>query len=376
MMPEDPNDIMPILVGFLVIGVIVLILDFVLLIRWMLRQNQLQEEISTPAYPAGADPIPSSETGAGSADSIAFDLSSPASAAAEKGRREASEETWPQETSSSLPAPDRAYSHDPSPQGESPPFASKWSLVHPFLGVQIVILGANLLVAVPILLLLFISWAVGGKALYSLDFQKITTFAGILGLYLQNVLFVVVVAWYLKRYGTSLPEIGLRRPTKQQILLGLGLGLALFLVATGVEAGIENLLHRTLSPGMLKSLEKMTEAFSAGTLFQKMPNFWLKALLFVAGAVAAPIGEEVFFRGFLYNALKARINVPVAIVLSGLLFALIHFGPLAVVVIFPMGMLLAYVYERTNSLWVTILIHAVNNGLALGLVWIFPQLGK
>ena len=41
----------------------------------------------------------------------------------------------------------------------------------------------------------------------------------------------------------------------------------------------------------------------------------------------------------------------------------------------PMGMALAYVYERTRSLWVTILMHAVNNGIAFLLLWAAPHLG-
>jgi len=56
-------------------------------------------------------------------------------------------------------------------------------------------------------------------------------------------------------------------------------------------------------------------------------------------------------------------------VVSALAFALIHVSPLGVVLIFPMGVLLAYVYERTQSLWVPILMHAVNNGIGVLLIW-------
>jgi hypothetical protein len=111
-------------------------------------------------------------------------------------------------------------------------------------------------------------------------------------------------------------------------------------------------------------------------MFEKISSLQLKVLFALAGAVAAPIGEEIFFRGFLYNALKRRLSIPAAIVISGLVFAMAHFGPLAVIVIFPMGMVLAYVYERTRSLWVTIAMHATNNGLAFVLALAFPHLGE
>ncbi len=56
--------------------------------------------------------------------------------------------------------------------------------------------------------------------------------------------------------------------------------------------------------------------------------------------------------------------------MSGLIFALIHFSPLGLIPIWLMGMLLAYVYERTQSLWVTILMHGINNGAIFVLLWL------
>ncbi|HLK55563.1 MAG TPA: CPBP family glutamic-type intramembrane protease [Chthonomonadaceae bacterium] len=194
-------------------------------------------------------------------------------------------------------------------------------------------------------------------------------------LVLQNVLFVGIVALYLRRYGTSLSEIGLRKPTPNELLLGLGLGIVLFLLATGCDLGVGVALKH-ISPQLAERLTKLTEDITAGGFFDKIASNGWKLAFVLTGAVAAPIGEEVFFRGFLYNALKRRWGVPVGIIVSGLTFALIHFGPLAIIVIFPMGILLAYVYERTNSLWVTILMHMLNNGAAFMLAWFWPQLGK
>jgi membrane protease YdiL (CAAX protease family) len=84
--------------------------------------------------------------------------------------------------------------------------------------------------------------------------------------------------------------------------------------------------------------------------------------VFVIG-VAPPV-EEFFFRGFLYQALRNRIGVVGGAVLSGLVFGAIHFKPAFLVPLAILGMALALLFQKTNSLWPCILIHALNNALA------------
>jgi hypothetical protein len=85
--------------------------------------------------------------------------------------------------------------------------------------------------------------------------------------------------------------------------------------------------------------------------------------------VAAPLSEEIFFRGFMYGGLRRRLAPWAAALVSGLVFGMLHFtGPDSIGVIPPLavlGALLALLYERTGSLWPPILLHAVNNALAL-----------
>lgn len=86
-------------------------------------------------------------------------------------------------------------------------------------------------------------------------------------------------------------------------------------------------------------------------------------LLFV---VIAPIGEEIFFRGFLYRALRGSLPVWAAVVLAGGIFGSIHVvtGVEAVPVLAALGMVLCLVYERTGSLYPAIGLHALNNTFA------------
>ena len=85
--------------------------------------------------------------------------------------------------------------------------------------------------------------------------------------------------------------------------------------------------------------------------------------------VIAPIGEEIFFRGFFFGALRNWRGPWLAAVLTGLAFGLIHVasspvGYLVPLMIFGAG--LCMLYEWTGSLYPPIALHALNNSIALG----------
>jgi membrane protease YdiL (CAAX protease family) len=88
--------------------------------------------------------------------------------------------------------------------------------------------------------------------------------------------------------------------------------------------------------------------------------------------VAAPVTEEIFFRGFLFGGLRRALPFVGAALLSGTIWGLFHFtgvGSWGVVIQLSIfGVALAWVYERTGSIWPTIAIHALNNALAFGLL--------
>lgn len=87
-------------------------------------------------------------------------------------------------------------------------------------------------------------------------------------------------------------------------------------------------------------------------------------------AVLAPIAEEAFFRGFFFAGLRGRLSLWPAALISGVLFGAIHAptGLTAVVPLSMFGVALAWLYQRTGSLWPPIIAHAINNGLALAVV--------
>ncbi|HYJ21581.1 MAG TPA: CPBP family intramembrane glutamic endopeptidase [Solirubrobacterales bacterium] len=83
--------------------------------------------------------------------------------------------------------------------------------------------------------------------------------------------------------------------------------------------------------------------------------------------IAAPISEEICFRGMLFGGLRERLPRLAAALLAGLIFGGLHAltGITAVPPLIVFGVLLALLYERTGSLWPCILLHMLNNSVAL-----------
>lgn len=83
--------------------------------------------------------------------------------------------------------------------------------------------------------------------------------------------------------------------------------------------------------------------------------------------IAAPVSEEVCFRGFLFGGLRERLPRLAAALISGLIFGGLHAttGVSAVPPLIVFGFILALLYEKTGSIWPGILLHMLNNSVAL-----------
>jgi membrane protease YdiL (CAAX protease family)/uncharacterized RDD family membrane protein YckC len=96
----------------------------------------------------------------------------------------------------------------------------------------------------------------------------------------------------------------------------------------------------------------------------------IAVLAVVTIVVLAPIGEELFFRGFFFSGLRSRMSVWPAALISGLVFGSVH-APTGITTVIPLaalGIVLAWLYDRTGSLWPCVIAHTLNNALALALL--------
>jgi hypothetical protein len=107
------------------------------------------------------------------------------------------------------------------------------------------------------------------------------------------------------------------------------------------------------------------------TAFLKMDTMWdLLYTIFVIAVIPA-IGEELLFRGYLQQKVGNWLsNQHIAILITGLLFSMIHLDLQGIIPRFVLGVLLGYLYYWGRSLWLPILAHFVNNAQAV--IFSFP----
>jgi membrane protease YdiL (CAAX protease family) len=95
-------------------------------------------------------------------------------------------------------------------------------------------------------------------------------------------------------------------------------------------------------------------------------------LIFLVGAVLAPISEEIFFRGLVFRPYLLTHGPLTAYAASGILFGLLHLNLEALVPIIVLALALAWLYQVTGSILPGILAHAINNGFAFVALYFLP----
>jgi hypothetical protein len=119
-----------------------------------------------------------------------------------------------------------------------------------------------------------------------------------------------------------------------------------------------NFKFTTSTPGMKAFYDKIVELLGQMT----GGPFWSSFLL---TAIFAPIFEEWLCRGMILRGLLTKMKPVWAIVISALFFAVIHMNPWQALNAFIIGVIMGYVYYKTGSLILTMIIHFVNNGTAV-----------
>lgn len=106
------------------------------------------------------------------------------------------------------------------------------------------------------------------------------------------------------------------------------------------------------------------------------PGWGERTTVIAVAVVAAPLTEELIFRGCLYGVARASLGRTAAIVASSVLFAAIHWHAPALPGLTIVGLGLALVYERCGSLWAPISMHAAFNALNIAAAILWPDFAK
>ena len=150
----------------------------------------------------------------------------------------------------------------------------------------------------------------------------------------------------------SLAAVGLRRVSGKWILIGLGAGLAVWVVNRIIIVS-----YVVISGDKSNPQSGLTE--DIGTPLSLIG-------ILAIGAVLVPIGEELLFRGILFAGLH-RYGMVVATIISACLFGLAHGVNIVLPAAIVLGVVNAVLYEKSRSIWPAVAAHAINNALVFSL---------
>ena len=212
------------------------------------------------------------------------------------------------------------------------------------------------------------------KEAYAVPWSSRDTWTGVILLVLIEILLIVIAsviprAQMMQNAGVAIAELAYLLPIVLIFAwrgihwkhLGFGkfswntMGLGCGLLIAGYAIII---LHNAV----LYALGVDTQGEAIFKEFEKLGSpIWL----FFAGVLFAPLVEEIFFRGFLFQGFRRKYGWVNAMLLSSAIFAAAHLDPVALIPTFILGSVLAYVYHKSNSVWPGIILHFLVNAFGL-----------
>jgi uncharacterized protein len=160
----------------------------------------------------------------------------------------------------------------------------------------------------------------------------------------------------VRRKGWTWRDVGLRRTERNFLPMTLLVWFGTFVATVAVALFITNVIGEQ-PPSVRDQLGVDQVTLGGGEI----------AWLFFVSVLMAPIAEEILFRGLLFDALRRRWPFwPVALV-TAVLFALTHRSLLTIPALTVLGVALAWLRARFDSLYPAITLHALNNAVAITL---------
>src|SRR5919107_1210571 len=250
---------------------------------------------------------------------------------------------------STPPAPPPYFASYPElPEGVEP---RRWPRWPPWASVAAFVAGAALtLVGASI---------VGVIAAAAFDAKTSSPGVTIVGSVVQDVCLIAAAIVFARMADRPAPaHFGLRRTAVKRALLWMVGTWVAFFVFTGIWVAVW---------GALTGDQPQNDEALEGLGVDRSTAAMLGAAFLVS--VVAPIGEEFFFRGFFYGALRNWRGPWLAAVLTGVVFGIVHFSSSNVAFLVPLaffGFGLCLLYESNGSLYPCIALHCANNSVAFG----------
>ena len=175
------------------------------------------------------------------------------------------------------------------------------------------------------------------------------------GLWLTEALAIALPAVFvLSLAGVRLgPYLGFRRLSWKHALVAIAVAAA----NQPVVSFVTWVAHEALPQNLAAEFDAKQRMLDTVFRLHAVP-------MLVTVTLAAPLGEEIFFRGFALPALRRTFGLLAALLVSAALFSMLHMDPVGFAGLMEIGLLLAALRIWSGSLWTAVIGHAVNNGIA------------
>ena len=208
------------------------------------------------------------------------------------------------------------------------------------------------------------------------DPKYYTTIMVIQGLSTFLIFFLPAYVFAMICYNKASQYIGFNlRFNAGQILLLVGI-LVLTFPLSGALAELNKIIP------ISESLAKKFKAYEADRVIMeaaliKIDSFYKYALSLLIIAILPAIFEETLFRGGLQNFLTRWFKGPwIAIIITSIIFSLIHMSFYGFLVRFALGVVLGLIYYYSRNLWLSILFHFLFNGVQVTVLYVINVSGS
>jgi len=185
---------------------------------------------------------------------------------------------------------------------------------------------------------------------------------GSLVVYLLSLAIVIGLPWMVKKFRTTKKEVGLDHyMTWTDILLAPAAFIVYILLSF--------ILTSIASQFPFYNIDQVQD-----TGFTRLNFGYEYILAFLTLVIIAPVSEEILFRGYLLGKLRKYVPVWAAILVTSLLFGIIHFAWNVGVDVFALSIILCLLRIQTGRLWPSILLHMLKNSIAFFFLFINPLL--
>jgi membrane protease YdiL (CAAX protease family) len=194
----------------------------------------------------------------------------------------------------------------------------------------------------------------------------------LIGVTQLGALALIVPAVRLRTGPAFRERLQLKRPDTRNLLLAIGAVAPLAVLSKGLLGWAME--QWSLVASQFPALQPLSDANSLETIAGLSANEPF-LILVVALAVGPALGEELIFRGLIGNGLLQRWGTVLGVVITSVLFAGAHAFPPHAIALLPLSFFLHYALLRTGSLWTSIILHGLNNALAVAMMK-YPLLGR